>query len=111
VYDAVIQSTPLGMYDLVSLGPDACLSDTSAACRYWHLKCRVLRGANVTPDELRFVGFAQECPDRGGWRNAATSLGILYHDDREELSSEDSAMLSALMSIDDVTQGMIGFLH
>jgi hypothetical protein len=31
-------------------------------------------------------------------------------DDRPELSAEDSAALASLMSIEDVTQRMIGFL-
>jgi hypothetical protein len=58
------------------------------------------RGA-VERDELRFVGFTEEGSRSGdGWRHVSSNLEILYHHDRDELSSEDLAMLSALMSLD-----------
>jgi hypothetical protein len=89
------------MYDLVSLGPDACQWDSSASCLYWHTKRRAMAGAALTDEELRFVGFAEECPDRGGWQDASRHLEILYADhDRDELSAEDAETLHALMAID-----------
>lgn len=96
------------LYELTSLGADACRSDPSAACRYWHLKRRALAGELLSEDELRFVGLTEEGSDRGGWQNAATHLELLYrdHDDgREEMSTEDSALLSALMAIETVDLG------
>jgi hypothetical protein len=102
------------MYDLVSLCPDACQWDSSASCLYWHLKRRAMAGADLTDEELRFVGFAEERPpSRGGWKDASRHLELLYGDhDRDGLSSEDSAMLSALMSIDtvDLSQERLDFL-
>jgi hypothetical protein len=68
------------------------------------MKRRVFRGEDVSFEEARFVGFAEERPrSRNGWQNAATHLDLLYRDhdhDRDELSSEDAAMLASLMSID-----------
>jgi hypothetical protein len=93
------------MYDLVSLGPDACQWDSSAACTYWHLKRRAMAGEALTAEELRFVGFSEESVSRrrDGWQDASRHLEVIYrHRDRDELSAEDSAMLSALMSVDNV---------
>jgi hypothetical protein len=90
------------MYEITPLGVDDCRLDRSAVCVYWHTKRRAMAGEVLTAEELRFVGFADERPRvRDGWHDASTNLGLIYfHDDREELSSDDSAMLSALMSVD-----------
>jgi hypothetical protein len=45
---------------------------------------------------------------RGGW-TAAASIAA-ESDDRPELSTEDSATLASLMSIEDVTRSMSSFL-
>lgn len=95
------------MYDITPLGVDACRWDRSAICTYWHTKCRAMAGEALVTEELRFVGFAEERPrSRGGWKNAATNLEVLYRGDhdRDELSSEDSAMLSALMAVDNAAE-------
>ena len=47
---------------------------------------------------------------RGGWTAAASIEAAAQPDDRPELSAEDFAAVASLMSIEDVTQGMIGFL-
>jgi hypothetical protein len=103
------------LYEITPLSVDACRSDPSASCVYWHTKLRALAGELLSEDELRFVGLVQECPDRGGWQNAASHLELLYrqHDhDRDELSTEDSAVLSALMAIEtvDLSQERLEFL-
>jgi hypothetical protein len=92
------------MFDLRALGSDACRWDSSASCRYWHMKCRAMAGEALTAEELRFVGFTEERPRvRDGWQDAATNLGVIYfHGDRYELSPEDSTMFAALMSVDNV---------
>jgi hypothetical protein len=45
---------------------------------------------------------------RGGWTLA--TLNDAEPDDRDELGADDQATLRALMSIEDLTQPMIGFL-
>ncbi len=89
------------MYDLTPLGFDACRSDASASCVYWHTKKRAMAGATLTPEQLQFVGFDEQPKPRDGWKSAATNLEVIYHD-RDELSSEDSETLAALMAIESV---------
>jgi hypothetical protein len=64
---------------------------------YWDLKIRAWRGEPLSPEALAFIGI-DEHPRRpsNGWRSPG---GPVYEDDREELSAEDSAMLSALMNV------------
>jgi hypothetical protein len=53
--------------------------------------------SHLSPEALAFIGM-DEHPRRpsNGWRSPG---GPVYEDDREELSAEDSAMLSALMNV------------
>jgi hypothetical protein len=90
------------MFDLRPLGSDACQWDSNASCLYWHLKCRAMAGEPLSEDERRFVGFAEESPDRDGWKNAATSLEVIYRSDhdRDELEPADRDLLVSLMQID-----------
>lgn len=97
------------MYDIVPLGTDACRFDPSAPCAYWHTKVRALALADLGPRELDFVGlYEPRPPSQEGWHE----IGDLstYELDRQELSAEVSALLGALMGIENVTQGMAGFL-
>lgn len=54
----------------------------------------------LLPDlELRYIGFTEERPSRDGWKDASRNLELLYRDhDRDE----DTQMLVALMSIENV---------
>ena len=86
---------------LEPLAPDACRSDPSAPCFYWHTKIHALNGGRdkLSERELTFVGVdtwpivTPGCARRRG----------LYLDDSLEafgLTGEDSAALHAIMSID-----------
>jgi len=82
------------------LALDACRSDPSAPCHYWHLKVRALNGGRDTlsRDELTFVGVDTWPITTPGWRSPAG----LYLDDPLEgfgFSAEDSAALHALMPV------------
>ncbi len=103
-----------GMYEITPLGVDSRRRHTSAPCTYWHTKCRAMAGEPLSEDEFRFVGFTEERPrSRDGWKHASSNLEVIFHhDDRNELSSEDSAMLAALMAVErvDLNRDRLGFL-
>jgi hypothetical protein len=73
------------------LGPDACRSDPSAPCLYWHLKLHALNGGRgkLSQRDLDFVGVGVTPPLRDGWRSPAG----LYVD---EFDDEVDPVLKAL---------------
>jgi hypothetical protein len=84
---------------LEPLAPDACRSDPSAPCFYWHTKLHALNGGRDTLSErdLTFVGV-DVWPITTLWRSPVG----LYLDDPLEgfgLSAEDSAALHAIMMV------------
>jgi hypothetical protein len=85
---------------LEPLAPDACRSDPSAPCFYWHTKLHALNGGRDTLSErdLTFVGVDVWPITTPGWRSPVG----LYLDDPLEgfgLSAEDSAALHAIMMV------------
>jgi hypothetical protein len=84
---------------LEPLAPDACRSNPSAPCGYWHLKLHALNGGRdkLSERDLTFVGADTWPIVTPGWRSPVG----LYLDDPLEgfgLSAEDSAALHAIMS-------------
>ena len=86
---------------LEPLAPDACRSDPSAPCVYWHLKLHALKGGRdkLSPRELEFVGVNTGPISTPGW-HAPTGLFLELFSDLPELSAEVSATLHALMDIE-----------
>ena len=80
------------------LAPDACRSDPSAPCHYWHLKLHARNGGrDKSQRDLTFVGVTPRSMP-GWWRSPVG----LYLDDPLEgfgLSAEDSAALHAILSV------------
>jgi hypothetical protein len=65
-------------------------------CCYADLKIRARQGEPLSPEELAFVGYAeQQRPTKGGWH----APGTRQFEVDDTLSDEDSAMLSALMDV------------
>jgi hypothetical protein len=82
------------------LGPDACRSDPSAPCAYWHLKLHALNGGRdkLSHRDLEFVGVDTSPIVTPGWRSPTG----LYLDGPLEgfgLSAEHSAALHAIMPV------------
>ena len=85
---------------LAPLAPDACRSDPSEPCFYWHTKVEALNGGRekLPERERAFVGVDAWPINTPGWRSPTG----LYLDDPLEgfgLSAEDSAALQSLMSV------------
>jgi hypothetical protein len=81
-------------------GPDACRSDPSAPCLYWHLKLHALNGGRdkLSQRNLEFVGVDTWPINTPGWRSP---IG-LYLDDPLDglLSPEQIALLRSVMDIE-----------
>ena len=97
------------------LGPDACRSDPSAPCAYWHLKLHALNGGRdkLSERELKCVGVgvSVRTDTSNGWHQP----DALFVDDflaGFELSAEDSEVLHGLMAIStvDVNRDRLEFL-
>ena len=82
------------------LAPDACRSDPSAPCFYWHLKIQALNGGRdkLSEPDLTFVGVDTWPIVTAGWRSPT---GLYLNDPLEGfgLSPEDSAALNAIISV------------
>jgi hypothetical protein len=94
---------------LEPLAPDACHSDPSAPCFYWHTKLHALNGGRdkLSERERAFVGVDTWPIVTPGWRSPTG----LYLDDPLEgfgLSAEDSAALHAIMMVG--SRERLGFL-
>ena len=94
---------------LEPLAPDACRSDPSAPCFYWHTKLHALNGGRdkLTPEQLTFVGVDVWPVITPGWRSP---VGLYLDDPLEDfgLSPETSAALHAIVSVG--SQGRLEFL-
>ena len=80
------------MDSIEPLAPDACRSDPSAPCWYWHTKLHALNGGRgkMSQRDLEFVGVGSTPRgSSGGWRNPAG----LYLD---EWDAEVDPVLKAL---------------
>jgi hypothetical protein len=95
------------------LAPDACRSDPSPPCAYWHTKLHALNGGRdkLTRRDLAFVGVETWPINTPGW-HAPTGLFLDLWSDLPELSGEVSAGLHALMAIStvDVNRERLEFL-
>ena len=97
---------------LEPLAPDACRSDPSAPCHYFHLKLRALNGGRdkLSDRELEFVGVDTWTINTPGWHSPA---GLYLDDDLEGvgISAEVSVALHAIMAISSgVNQEPLEFL-
>jgi hypothetical protein len=84
---------------LEPLAPDACRSDPSAPCHYWHLKLRALNGGRdkLSRWELDFVGVdVGPIHTPGGWQTPNLPSTDVW-DLGADLSEEQSAVLHRLM--------------
>ena len=81
---------------LEPLAPDACRSDRSASCAYWHTKTRALGGKHLSQELLDFVGFYSTRSSTDGWRYPTL---VDQYESASVLFAEDSAMLSQLMNV------------
>jgi hypothetical protein len=64
------------------------------SCCYAHLKDRLASGADLSAEELAFVGHYPSRRSVGGWHVVGG-----YAPEPDELSAEDRAMLQGLMSL------------
>jgi hypothetical protein len=89
------------MDSIEPLAPDACRSDHSASCWYWHLKIEALNGGRdaLSPEELAFVGIFPPRPD-DGW-HAISDLPALASADANDVqgSETDAAILRAMQAL------------
>jgi hypothetical protein len=89
------------MDSIEPLAPDACRSDPSAPCAYWHLKLHALNGGRdkLSGRELAFVGVDTWPLNTPGW----SSPTALYQDDPLDgfgLAPEQVALLRSVMDIE-----------
>jgi hypothetical protein len=89
------------MDSIEPLAPDACRSDPSAPCAYWHTKLHALNGGRdkLSRRDLDFVGVDTWPINTPGW-HAPTGLFLDLWSDLPELSAEDSAVLRSMMDIE-----------
>ena len=87
---------------LEPLAPDACRSDPSAPCAYWHTKLHALNGGRdkLSERELEFVGVDTWPINTPGWHQPTALYLDLLMGDLPELSAEESAVLHSLMDIE-----------
>ena len=90
--------------DLEPLAPDACeIEPGSAACTYWHIKKRAMRGGVLSRREAEFVGLIETPAPTGGWRYPNLTDAVADRPD------SDARLLQHLMSVD-VSVPMSAFL-
>jgi hypothetical protein len=97
------------------LAPDACRSDPSAPCFYWHTKLQALNGGwgKLTPEERRFVGVEVNEHVRppaaaaSGWRSP---LAIAIDKLGASVTPAEVAMLERLMGQDTPPRDRLDFL-
>jgi hypothetical protein len=82
------------------LAPDACRSDPSVPCAYWHTKLHALNSGRdkLSQRDLDFVGVGVWPINTPGW---ASPTGLYLNDPLEGfgLSAEDSAALHAILAV------------
>ena len=96
---------------LEPLAPDACRSDPSAPCHYWHLKLDALNGgwAKLTDEERAFVGVEvnEHAGPRDGWRS---QIALVIDRLGGQMPSADLRMLERLAGMDTPPQERLEFL-
>jgi hypothetical protein len=89
------------MDSIEPLAPDACRSDPSAPCLYWHTKLHALNGGRdkLSLRDREFVGVDTWPINTPGWRSPA---GLFLDDplDGFGLSIEQIALLRSVMDIE-----------
>ena len=91
------------------LFPDACRTDRSAPCRYWHTKCKALNGgrSKLSERDLALVGVDLPVQRRGGGWYQPGEISLFAS--AYELDAEPDALLQALVSVGS-TQARLDFL-
>lgn len=93
------------------LAPDACRSDRTAPCFYWHLKVAALNGGwdKLTAEDRAFVGVevSSHRATPNGWRSPIASL---IAELGAGVSSADVKVLERLAGMDDPRQERLEFL-
>lgn len=89
-------------FDTLEPLPDACLSDPSAPCFYWHLKLAALNGHRdrLSAEQLEFVGVVSRRRDTSGGWHQPNEIGLLASVDEQDADPELTPILQALVNRD-----------